>query len=162
MKPRFSSQHIHSGRSLRARAGYTLIELAVVMIVGGIITTMSIGKVHTLLSQQRVVHAATAVQNDLEAAFQIAGRNRKPVQIAYDAGKQRFTIGERGGAAMYYRRTNLGKDAYGFNSTSVTVSRSPVAVFPNGLAEDTLLITFSSNGITKKLRMSRTGLVQVR
>jgi len=130
------------------------------MIIGGIVTTMSIGKVHTLLSQQRVVHAATAVQNDLEAAFQIAGRNRKPVQIAYDAGKQRFTVGERGGAAMYYRRTNLGSDAYGF--TSVTVSRSPVAVFPNGLAEDTLLITFSSNGITKKLRMSRTGMVQVR
>ena len=132
------------------------------MIIGGIITTMSIGKVHTLLSQQRVVHAATAIQNDLEAAFQIAGRNRKPVQISYDAGKQRFTIGERGGAAMYYRRTNLGSQAYGFTTTSVTVSRSPVAVFPNGLAEDTLLITLSSNGITKKLYMSRTGLVRIK
>lgn len=162
MNFRFSPQRIDSVRSLRARAGYTLIELTIVMVIGGIVTTMSMGKVHTLLSQQRVVHAATAVQNDLEAAFQIAGRNRKPVQIAYDAGKQRFTIGERGGSAMYYRRTNLGSQAYGFSSTSVTVSRSPVAVFPNGMAEDTLLITFSSNGITKKLRMSRTGMVQVR
>ena len=146
---------------MRARAGYTLIELAVVMIIGGIVTTMSIGKVHTLLSQQRVVHAATAIQNDLEAAFQIAGRNRKPVQISYDSTAQRFTIGDRTGS-MYYRRTNLSAQAFGFSRTSVGVSKSPVQVFPNGLAEDTLLITLSSNGITKKLYMSRTGLVRIK
>jgi Tfp pilus assembly protein FimT len=137
------------------------LELAVVMMIGGIVTTMSIGKVHTLLSQQRVVHAATAVQNDLEAAFQIAGRNRKPVQISWEADKQRFTVGERSGSSMFYRRTNLSSQAFGFTSTSVTVSKNPLMVFPNGLAEDNLLITFNSNGITKKLYMSRTGLVRV-
>ena len=131
------------------------------MLIGGIITTMSLGKVHTLLSQQRIVHAATSVQNDLEAAFQIAGRNRKPVQITYDSSAQRFTIADRTGS-MYYRRTNLSAQAFGFSKTSVGVSRTSVQVYPNGLAEDTLLITLSSNGITKKLRMSRTGLVQIR
>jgi hypothetical protein len=137
------------------------MELAVVMMIGGVVTTMSMGKVHTLLSQQRVVHGATAVQNDLEAAFQIAGRNRKPVLISYDSTAQRFTIGDRTGS-MYYRRTNLSSQAFGFSRTSVGVSRTSLQVFPNGLAEDTLLITLSSNGITKKLRMSRTGLVQTR
>ena len=131
------------------------------MLIGGIVTTMSLGKVHALLSQQRVVYAASAVQNDLEAAFQIAGRNRKPVQIAYDSTAQRFTIGDRTGS-MYYRRTNLSAAAFGFSKTSVGISRTPVAVFPNGLAEDTLLITLSSNGITKKLYMSRTGLVHIK
>jgi len=158
---RFVSSRIHIGRSLRARSGFTLIELVVVMLIGGIITTMSLGKVHTLLSQQRVVHGATAIQNDLEAAFQIAGRNRKPVQISYDSSAQRFTIGDRTGS-MFYRQTNLSSQAFGFSKTSVGVSRVSTQVFPNGLAEDTLLITLSSNGITKKLRMSRTGLVQIR
>lgn len=161
MSLRFFLFRIHSRLSLRARAGFSLIELFVVMLIGGILTTMSLGKVHTLLSQQRVVHAATAIQNDLEAAFQIAGRNRKPVQISYDGSAQRFTIGDRTGS-MYYRRTNLSADAFGFSSTSVTVSKTPLQVFPNGLAEDTLLITLSSNGITKKLYMSRTGLVQIK
>jgi prepilin-type N-terminal cleavage/methylation domain-containing protein len=160
--PRFFSPRLQIRRSRRKRAGYTLLELAVVMMIGGIVTTMSIGKVHTLLSQQRVVHAATAVQNDLEAAFQIAGRNRKPVQISWDAAKQQFTVGDRVGSTMYYRRTNLSAQAFGLNPTAVSVSKTPLAVFPNGLAEDTLLITFSSNGITKKLYMSRTGLVRVK
>jgi prepilin-type N-terminal cleavage/methylation domain-containing protein len=151
---------MHLGPSLRARSGYTLMELVVVMMIGGIVTTMSMGKVHALLSQQRVVHAATAVQNDLEAAFQIAARNRKPVVISYDSTAQRFTIGDRTGS-MYYRRTNLSAQAYGFSRTSVGVSKTPLQVFPNGLAEDVLQVTFSSNGTTKKLYMTRTGLVKV-
>ena len=148
-------------RSPRARSGYTLVEVAVVMLIAGVVTAVSLGKVHNLLSQQRVLHAATSIQNDLEAAFQIAGRNRKPVQISWDATAQRFTIGDRTGS-MYYRRTNLSSQAFGLSTTSVTVSRSPVQVYPNGFAQDTLLITLSSNGTTKKLRMSRTGLVQIK
>lgn len=161
MNSRFSFLRVRPGLSLRARAGYTLVEVSVVMIVGGILTTLSMGKVHTLLSQQRVVHAATSIQNDLEAAFQIAGRNRKPIQISYDSAAQQFTVGDRTGS-MYYRKTNLSAQAFGFSRTSVGVSKSPLQVYPNGLAEDTLLVTLSSNGITKKLYMSRTGLVRVK
>jgi prepilin-type N-terminal cleavage/methylation domain-containing protein len=160
VSPRSCSSRIQLDRVPRARSGYTILELVVVMMIGGVISAMSMGKVHALLSQQRLVHAATAIQNDLEAAFQIAGRNRKPVQISYDSTAQRFTIGDRTGS-MYYRRTNLSAQAFGFSKTSVGVSRTPVQVYPNGLAQDTLLITLSSNGITKKLRMSRTGLVQI-
>jgi len=128
------------------------------MMIGGIITTMSMGKVHALLSQQRVVHAATALQNDLEAAFQIAGRNGKPVQIRWNGSTQRFTIEDRTGS-MYYRRTNLSSQAFG--TMTVTCSRNPVEVYPNGIAQDEMLITLRSNGITKKVHMSRTGLVQI-
>jgi prepilin-type N-terminal cleavage/methylation domain-containing protein len=159
--PLFFSSRIHIGRATRARSGYTILELAIVMTIGGIVTAMSMGKVHTLLSQQRVVHAATAIQNDLEAAFQIAGRNRKPVQIKYESDKQRFTVGDLTGS-MVYRRTNLSAQAYGFSSTSITLSTNPLKVYPSGFAESDLLITISSNGITKKLSMTRTGLVQTK
>lgn len=161
MIPRFISPRIQLRFAPRARSGFSLIELVVVMLIGGIVTTMSLGKVHTLMSQQRVLHAATAIRNDLEAAFQIAGRNRKPVQISYDSTAQRFTIGDRVGL-MYYRRTNLSASAYGFTKTSIGISRSPVDVYPNGLAQDTLVITLSSNGITKTIYMSRTGLVRIK
>jgi Tfp pilus assembly protein FimT len=132
----------------------------VVMLIGGVMAKMSIGRIHDLMSQQRVSHAATAVQNDLEAAFQIAGRNRQPVRIAWDVSVMQLEITDRAGTT-YYRRTNLGRQAYGFASNAVTFSTNPVEVYPNGLANNTLLITLSSNTFTKKLRMSRAGLVQV-
>jgi prepilin-type N-terminal cleavage/methylation domain-containing protein len=143
------------------RAGFSILELMVVMLIGGVMAKMSIGRIHDLMSQQRVFHAATAVQNDLEAAFQIAGRNRQPVRISWNASVQQLSITDRAGWTSY-RKTNLGRQAYGFASNAVTVSASPVEVYPNGLAADTLLITLSSNGFTKKLRMSRAGLVQAR
>jgi len=129
------------------------------MLIGGVVAKMSIGRIHDLMSQQRVSHAATAVQNDLEAAFQIAGRNRQPVRIAWDASVQQLEITDRAGTT-FYRRTNLGRQAYGFASNSVTFSTWLVEVYPNGLANNSLLITLSSNGFTKRLRMSRAGLVQ--
>jgi hypothetical protein len=131
----------------------------VVVMIGGLMAKLSIGRIHDLMSQQRVAHAATAVQNDLEAAFQIAGRNRAPVRIWWDATVQQFSITDRAGT-MTFRKTSLSRQAYGFASNAVTVSTSPLEVYPNGLAADALLITISSNGFTKRLRMSRAGLVQ--
>jgi prepilin-type N-terminal cleavage/methylation domain-containing protein len=148
-------------RSRNARAGYTILELLVVVMIGGVMAKLSMGKIHDLMSQQRVVHAATAVQNDLEAAFQIAGRNRAPVRIAWDATVMQLSVTDRAGT-LTFRKTSLSRQAYGFASNAVTVSTSPLEVYPNGLAADTLLVTISSNGFTKKLRMSRAGLVQAR
>jgi Tfp pilus assembly protein FimT len=147
-------------RRLSARAAYTILELLVVIMIGGVMAQLSIGRIHALMSQQRVLHAATAIENDLEAAFQIAGRNRKPVEIVWTPSVQQFSITDRTGT-MYYRKINFSKQAYGFDANSVTVSQSPLEVYPNGLASSDLLITFSSNGVTKKVHMTRAGLVQI-
>jgi Tfp pilus assembly protein FimT len=136
------------------------MELLIVMLIMGVMAQLSMGRVHALLNQQRVVHAATAIQNDLEAAFQIAARNRKPVQIKWDSTMQQFIIGDRSGS-MFYRKTNLGLQAYGFRPGAVTVSQSPLQIYPNGLAADTLVITINSQGVKKTIKMSRAGLVQV-
>jgi prepilin-type N-terminal cleavage/methylation domain-containing protein len=144
----------------RVRSGFSMIELLVVLMIGGMMAKLSISRIHTLMTQQRVIHAATAVQNDLEAAFQIAGRNRKPVQIVWDTTAKQFLIADRTGT-MYYRKTNLSQQAYGFRRGAVTVSHDTVEVYPNGFAASTLLITLSSNGYTKSLLMSRAGLVRI-
>jgi len=136
------------------------MELLIVMLIMGVMAQLSMGRVHALMNQQRVVHAASAIRNDLEAAFQIAARNRKPVQIKWDAANQQFIIGDRSGS-MFYRKTNLGRQAYGFQNGEVTVSQSPLQVYPNGLAADELVITINSQGVKKMIKMSRAGLVQV-
>ncbi len=136
------------------------MELLIVMLIMGVMAQLSMGRVHALMNQQRVVHAASAIRNDLEAAFQIAARNRKPVQIKWDANTQQFIIGDRSGS-MFYRKTNLSRQAYGFQNGEVTVSQSPLQVYPNGLAANELVITINSQGVKKIIKMSRAGLVQV-
>lgn len=143
-----------------ARRGVTLLELMVVVSIMGVVGAMSAGRIRELMIQQRVGRAASVVQNDLEAAFTTAGRNRRPVRIVWDAGTRQLQLTDRNGTRVY-RRTTLGNDPYGLPAGAVTVSQSPVEVFPTGLASDTLVVTFSVGKTTKKIRMSRAGLVQI-
>lgn len=142
------------------RAGFSLLELMVVVMIMGVVGTMSAGQVHKLIIQQRITRAASAVQNDLESAFSTAGRNRRPVQIAWNSTTQQLEIKDRAGTNTY-RHTNLGRDPYGFTPSAVSVSRSSVEVYPTGLANDTLVVTMSLENITKKVRMSRAGMIQI-
>ena len=136
-----------------------MLELLLVVVIGGMMAKLSRGRIHDLMSQQRVNHAATAVQNDLEAAFQIAARNRRPVQIEWNAATQQLAI--KGRSGTYYRKINLGQQAYGFAAGAVTVSTTPLDVYPNGMAASDLTITLTSNGFSKRLQMSQAGLVHV-
>jgi hypothetical protein len=137
-----------------------MFEVMVTLVVLGIVSAMSAGRIHDLLIQQRVMRASTAVGNGLEAAFALASRNHQPVRISWSASNMQLGITDRTGA-VYYQRIGLGAEAYGFQSDNVSFSRSPLEVYPNGLAADTLTITLSANGTTKHIRMTRAGLVRV-
>jgi prepilin-type N-terminal cleavage/methylation domain-containing protein len=140
--------------------GFTLFEIMVALVVLGIVSAMSAGRIHDILIQQRVVRASTAVENGLEAAFALATRNRQPVRISWSAADMQLGVTDRTGL-VYYQRVGLGADAYGLQSANVSFSRSPLEVYPNGLANDTLNITLSASGNTKHIRMTRAGLVRV-
>ena len=140
--------------------GFTMFEVIVALVILGIVSAMSAGRIHDLLIQQRVVRASTAVENTLEAAFALATRNRQPVRISWSASNMQIGVTDRSGL-VYYQRLGLGSDAYGLKSANVSFSRSPLEVYPNGLANDTLNITLSANGNTKHIRMTRAGLVRI-
>jgi Tfp pilus assembly protein FimT len=135
-----------------------MLELIIVLVVVGIIAAISANKIHDIMIQQRVYRASTAVQTNVEAAWTLAVRNSRPVRITWDASRLQLDVTDRAGTT-YFRRANLGTDAYGLTASAVSFSRSPLEVYPNGLANDTLLITFSMNGVTKKIWVSRAGQV---
>ncbi len=147
------------GRS-HLRAGFTLLELMVVVVIMGVVGTMSAGRVHSLIVHQRITRAASSVQNDLEAAFATSGRNRRPVRIAWDSATSQLRVTDRADSRTY-RHTSLGRDPYGLGFGAVVVSRPVVEVFPTGLANDTLVVTITLEHITKRVRMSRAGMVQI-
>ena len=120
---------------------------------------MSMGRIHTLTVQQRLQRAVTATQNDIEAAFAVAVRNRQPTRIAWNSATRQLVVTDRAGTT-FFRKSNLGA-VYGLAAAGVTFSRSPVEVYPDGLANDTLLITLTVETVTKRVRVSRSGLIQL-
>ena len=150
----------NTARRRRFRSGFTMLEVVVTLMIVGLVSTLSAGRIHSLIVQQRVARAATSLQGDLESAFTIASRNRQPVRIVWNSAKMQMALTDRTGA-IFYRRTPLGQDAYGLKSSGVSFSRSPVEVFPNGLADGTLTITITSETSTRTILMSRAGMVRI-
>jgi type II secretory pathway pseudopilin PulG len=141
-----------------------LLELIVVMAMIGIITAISSVRIGAMMAQQRVTRAAGVVRMDLETAFTLASRNREPVHIVWNAAALTLRVTDRA-EAVEFRKSDLSGSTYGLNAGDVTVTSSPIEVFPNGFASDTLSITISltdgSSTYSKRIRISRAGLVKV-
>ena len=142
------------------RAGFTILEVMVALVIVGITSSITVGKMHQLMIQNRIQRAATTMQNDLEAAFAIAVRNRRPISISWNSSKQQMQVTDRAGTTAF-RKTNLGMGSFGLRPQDVSFSRTGLEVYPDGLANDTLTITIRRNGNIKLVRMSRAGLVLV-
>ena len=137
-----------------------MIEIMLVVMIMGVVGALSAGRIHAIIVQQRVARAATSLQSDLESAFAIAARNRRPVRISWNSSKMQMGVTDRGGT-VFYRRTPLGKDAYGFSASNVTFTNNPLEIYPNGLAGDTLAIIMSLEGNTRTIVVSRAGMVRI-
>lgn len=145
-------------RRLRPRRGFSLLEMLTVVVLIGLLASISIGKTRDILTQNRVYRASTVIQTNVEVAWALAARNRRPIRISWNATKRQMSITDRAGTS--FQRTVLGQEAYGLPPGSVTFVPDTIEVFPNGLANSDLLITLSTTGVTKKVRVSRAGLVQ--
>ncbi len=132
----------------------------VVLVIVGITSSITVGKIQQLMVQNRIQRAATSVQNDMEAAFAIAVRDHTPIRISWNSSTMQMAVTNRAGTTAF-RHTNLGMGAYGLRSADVSFSRSPLEVYPDGLANDTLTITISHTSITRHVRMTRTGMVLI-
>ena len=137
-----------------------MIEMTVVIVVVGLILSMTTGRIHSFLTEQQSVRAATAIQNDLEAAFAIAGRNRRPVRITWDSANVQLDVTDRSGT-VFFRKRSLADASYALSAGAVRFSRSPLEVYPDGLADDTLTIVVTGANGAKTVRMSRAGMVRV-
>jgi prepilin-type N-terminal cleavage/methylation domain-containing protein len=148
----------------RARPGFSILEMLVVVILVGIIMSVAGMRVSGMITQQRVIRAASTIQTNMELAFAVAGRNRTPVRLMYATSASAITLRvmDRAGTTTF---GEVDLKALGLFNGDVTASSSDVTVFPNGFASDTLSFTISvtKNGVTttRRVRMSRAGMVKV-
>lgn len=161
---------LSSPRSLRRRSaaglrsGFTLVEVLITCTLIGLVALMTIPRFTSIEGEQNVSRAAQAVSNDLQLAAGIAQRDRQPIRIRWKTDSLRLTITNRAMTTTYRQIQIGGSNGYSLSSSQISVypTSNYVEVYPNGLASDSISITFTaSTGYSKRVRMTRAGLVQI-
>jgi prepilin-type N-terminal cleavage/methylation domain-containing protein len=151
--------------SISRRRGFSLIELLIVISLMGVLGLMSMRRVSGMMTQWRVSRAAQAYAEELQSAFAIVGRDRKPVRIVLvmtNAPKKiELRITNRDQSVIYRRRSLGPTSAYMLDPTDISASSTDLLIFPPGLAADTLTVSFSRQSKFRRVRLLRGGLVQV-
>ena len=152
--------------SLRRRSGqrgFSMIELVLVFTLIGIMAAFAIPKTTRVIRASQVRRAASIVAGDLEAAFTLAARQRKPMRIQCACGAGTYTIADRAGGIVRVSRALRGDNDLG--SMTLTFSQNPVDVFPNGVASFTtvppLLVRVTYGASTKGVTMTSAGFVRI-
>jgi prepilin-type N-terminal cleavage/methylation domain-containing protein len=146
----------------RGRSGFTMIELALTLTVIAIMTAMMIPRFGRVMNSTRVSRSVAIVAADMEQAFTLAGRYRKPMRISCTCGTGTYTIADRTGGTVRLRR-RLRDDDLGNMTLTWTAAggATTVDVFPSGVSTGTLQLRITAGSSTRAVTLSTAGLVRI-
>lgn len=149
----------------RRTAGFTLIEVLMVIIILGILVSIAGTSVGKQLSQDRVLRASTVVEGMLTEATQLAVRRRTPISICLRTGTTILQIVQRpSGGTCADVTTPLKSRGFGPGSDlEATLTMDPTAgvtIFPNGRANADLTVTVAGRDVQFQVRRTATGVVR--
>jgi type II secretory pathway pseudopilin PulG len=136
-----------------------MVELALAICVIGILTAMMVPKIGRVVQATRLNREIAIVATDLEQAFTLAARYRKPMRLTVTTATQTYTIADRTGGTVRLSRT-LGADA-DLGTLTMTVSTSPVDIFPSGVSGASTTIRITSGISTRAVVMTTAGQVRI-
>jgi prepilin-type N-terminal cleavage/methylation domain-containing protein len=147
-------------KQMRARVGFTLVEMLISITVLGTVAAMGLPRVNSTIRQQRVIAASNALAGDIESAFSVAARQRKPVRILYDSPSGEIRVIDRAALTIYSRRP-LGLTSE-YHLDAVSIAPATVDVYPVGLASAAFTVTLTNGAFQRRVIVTRTGLTRVR
>jgi type II secretory pathway pseudopilin PulG len=146
----------------RGRLGFTMVELALTFSIIGILAAIMIPAMGRTMQATRVNRAATIVAADLEQAFTLAGRFRRPMRISCTCGTGVYTVADLAGGTVRLRRTLVGDSDIG-NMT--VVFNPPIAgivdVYPSGVSTAALTVRITFGASTRGVTVSTAGHVRI-
>ena len=141
----------------RSRLGFTMLELLLVIVIIGILGALAFPQISMLTGKSSVARAAQVVQQDLQRAFALSARLRKPVTLTADNTARIYQVTDAAGSVLLTRRLAPGQD---IGVQTMTFSPTTVTIQPNGVSSAAIGVTLTSNGSTRQVSMTRVGLVQ--
>ena len=141
-----------------------MVELALVFTIIAIMTAMMIPKIGRTMQATRVHRTSAIVAADLEQAFTLAARFRKPMRISCDCANATYTVADRADGTVRLRRTLVGDSDLG-NMTvvfeTIPVDGVTVDIFPSGISTTRLQVRITSGASTRAVTLSTAGHVRI-
>lgn len=141
------------------RAGYTIIEMAIVIVVASVLMTMVVWRTGPALERARARQAVAAVSGDIQYAQMLAARQREPVVLIVNPSLKLILIRSRGGTIFRQRFVGPSTE-YGIDTLTVTPTNT-VELFPNGIATSNMTVQAATQGYRREVRLSRAGQIRV-
>lgn len=136
-----------------------MVELLIVVTVIGTVSAMALPNVNHSMRQRRVIAAASAVASDVEAAFSLAARQRRPVRMAYSSASGEIRVADRDSGTVYRSRPLRMSSEYHLDA--VSMSPTFIDVFPNGVSSAGFSISLTNGAFQRQILVTRTGLTRV-
>jgi prepilin-type N-terminal cleavage/methylation domain-containing protein len=139
-----------------ARAGFTVIELLIVVVIAGILLGIAGPAIGNQVARDRVLRSAMVVEGLLNEASQLAVRRSTPVRVVLSGSA--LQIQDRETNAVIKQR-NFGP---GFElRATLTISPSDgIEIFPNGRANAPVSVTVAGTNLSQTVSRTATGIVR--
>jgi hypothetical protein len=139
-----------------------MIEMVLTFTVIAIMTAMMVPKIGRVIQANQVSRSSAIVAADLERAFTIAGRYRRPMRLSCVCGSGTYSVADRTGGTVRLSRA-LRADA-DLGVMTLTFSETPVDIFPSGvvsIAAPPLMVRITSGISTRAVTMTTAGQVRI-
>jgi prepilin-type N-terminal cleavage/methylation domain-containing protein len=143
------------------RSGFSMIELALALTIIAIMAGMAIPKFRQVMASTRVKQSAAVLASDMEQAFTLAARYRRPMRISCTCGSGIYTISDRTGGTVRLTRRLQDKDLGYMTLVMEFPGGGTVDVFPSGVSSDLLRFRITSGNSTKAVTLSTAGQVRI-
>jgi Tfp pilus assembly protein FimT len=139
-----------------------MIELALTFTVIAIMTAMMIPKIGRVMQSTRVNRNTAIIAADLEQAFTLSARFRKPMRISCICNNGTYQVADVSDGTIRLTRT-LGQDA---DLGKVTLAfelplAGTVDVFPSGVSTAFLQVRITSGSSSRAVTLSTAGQVRI-
>jgi type II secretory pathway pseudopilin PulG len=134
--------------------------MVLAFVIIGLMSLMMTPRISRFMQAQQTRRAASVVAADLERAFSIAGRYRKPMRLACVCGSGTYTVADRTGGTVRLSRNLRGDGDLGRMTLTFTPN-TPVEIFPSGISNGPVTVQVTSGNSTRTIVMTTAGQVRI-
>ena len=147
------------GRSLTSRAGYTLIELMIVLAILGVLVSMCVPSLKGAHENYRINTAGSAIATKLtEARTQALKRNRQ-TQVVIDATTRKVQVQTDGGVDVGTPEFLM--EGIGFEGLSGTTDQILFDPLGRPVTPKAIRIRYRASALSRTIRVATTGRITV-